>query len=66
MPVTTKDSAVKQRISPKEARAAFLKAGYDITEKTIREWCRTKELKGARKMNGRWFIPPESVQQMCE
>jgi len=44
----------------------FLKAGYDITEKTIREWCRTKELKGAKKMNGRWFIPPKSVQQMCE
>jgi len=53
-------------LSPKEARAKFLESGYDITEKTIREWCHLKELAGAKKIRGRWHIPPSAVEKMCQ
>jgi hypothetical protein len=58
-------AAKPRRLSPKEARAKLLDEGYDVTEKTVREWCHTQELRGAKKIQGRWHIPPSAVERIC-
>lgn len=65
MVATEKRKTVRKRISPKEAQGLFAKNGYDITEKTIREWCISGEIRRAKKVGGRWHIPPKSVEDLC-
>lgn len=49
--------ATVSRVSPKEARGILQRLGYELTTKTIREWCRDRKLIGAHKLQGRWHIP---------
>lgn len=57
--------AVKM-LSPKAAKKLLNDNGWNISERTTRRWCKTKEFKGAIKVIGTWAIPEKDVMDLLQ
>ena len=58
-----------QMLSPKAASKLLNDNNWPIAERTLRRWCETEEIAGAKKVGGpggSWFIPESSIRAIFD